>query len=124
MTNGRAYNLKDGHKLTPLLVAIIGAVIGSGGGVYISLRSPLGQEIARPDPFTGSQGATLASRIEQIQTDLTDIKITLNRDMTRHEERLNNLQRHHEELEVEFDEWVKYHNENFVPAKHLEPKRN
>lgn len=118
-----ADTLSDHGSKYPLVVAVLGAFLGSSGSVALVFNSPLGKDLSRPDPFTGSQGAALEQRLSKVQSELSDIKVILNRDMTRHEERLNNLEKHHADLEREFDEWVKYHNENFVPAKHLEPKR-
>lgn len=36
------------------------------------------------------------------------------------DERIRSMQRHHEELEAQFNEFVRYHEENFIPAKRLE----
>jgi len=57
----------NGNKFTPVLVAIIGAFIGSSSTVAVYVNTPLGQKITRPDPFTGSQAAVLISRIEHLE---------------------------------------------------------
>lgn len=123
MNDKQDYNGKNGGKY-PLLVALIGAFLGSSGSVALVFNTPLGEQAARPDPFTGAQGATLATRIDRLQSDLDEIKRLLNRGiLPRAEERITNLEKHHTELEREFDDFVRYHNENFVPARHLEPRR-
>ena len=59
-----------GSKWTPVLVACIGAFVGSSGTVAVYVNTPLGQKITRPDPFTGSQAAALISRIEHLEEDI------------------------------------------------------
>lgn len=52
VNNGSKRNGKD--KFLNLLVPSILAAIGASGGIYIALGTPVGQDWARPDPFTGS----------------------------------------------------------------------
>jgi hypothetical protein len=61
---------RDGSKLTPILVAVIGAFVGSSGTIAIYLGTPIGQEIARPDPYTGSQAAALTTRVEYLEAEV------------------------------------------------------
>ena len=58
---------RDGNKFTPIAVAIIGAALGSSGTVAVYLGTPFGQDIARPDPFTGTQAVALEARINHIE---------------------------------------------------------
>jgi len=53
-------------KWTPVLVAIIGAVLGGTGTVAVVFGTPIGQEAIRPDPFTGTQASALETRVDQI----------------------------------------------------------
>jgi hypothetical protein len=55
---------------TPLIIAVLGAFLGSTGTIAIYLGTPLGQEMARPDPFTGSQAARLEARLDEIDRDI------------------------------------------------------
>lgn len=55
---------------TPFIVAVLGAFLGSTGTIAVYLGTPLGQEIARPDPFTGSQAARLEARLDEIDRDI------------------------------------------------------
>jgi len=66
----KEYPTKDGNKWTPVLVAIVAAAVGSLGTVSIYLGTPIGQEIARPDPFTGTQASTLIGRIDYLETNI------------------------------------------------------
>lgn len=49
-----------------LVVAIVSAVLGSTGGPYL-LDRLLGFNPYRADPFTGTEAALLASRLERIE---------------------------------------------------------
>lgn len=60
----------NGNKWTPVLVAVVAAAVGSLGTVSIYLGTPLGQEVARPDPYTGTQAAALIRRLEQEESNL------------------------------------------------------
>ena len=108
--------MDDGEKSYvpkhPLLVALIGTFLGSTGSVALVFNSPIGKEIARPDPFTGAQGAALEERMGTLQDGISDIRMILDRGiLPRSEERIGNLESHHQELEREFDDFVKYHQE-------------
>ena len=61
---------KYGHKWTGILVAIVGAVIGSLGTVSVYLGTPVGQEAVAPDRFTGSEAASLVKRINYLETNI------------------------------------------------------
>jgi hypothetical protein len=60
-----------GRKYTPVLVAIVGAFIGSSGTVAIYVNTPIGQKITRPDPFTGTQAAALIERMDRVESDVS-----------------------------------------------------
>lgn len=66
-------NSKNGARWLPLVIAVLGSGVGAGGGLYIgSTMTPAQiQEIARPDPFTGAQGAVLERRINDLERRLT-----------------------------------------------------
>ena len=53
---------------TVLLSAIVSAMAGSGGGVYIYMRSVTPQQmqaLARPDPATGTELKALERRVDR-----------------------------------------------------------
>ena len=64
MTPKKENTVKYGSYL-PILVAVIGAIGGGFGGTYLLLDSGLAttslQTVARPDPYTGTQGRALES---------------------------------------------------------------
>ena len=62
---------RNGNKYLPAVVAIIGAALGSTGTVAIVFNTPFGQSIARPDPFTGTQAASLKAEIMGLREILT-----------------------------------------------------
>jgi len=69
MTDKKAQDDRHaGNKWTPVLVAIVGAALGSLGTISIYIGTPAGQKIARPDPFTGSQADALIARIGHLET--------------------------------------------------------
>ena len=71
MNTGKEHNGKrDGNRWTPIIIAVVGAALGSLGTVSIYLGTPIGQEIARPDPFTGTQASALTTRIEHLESDV------------------------------------------------------
>lgn len=57
------HNGQNGSKWTPVLVAVVGAFLGSAGTVGIYIGSPIGQKVARPDPYTGTQASALERRL-------------------------------------------------------------
>lgn len=65
----------SGSKWHPVIVAVIGSVLGSSGGLAIYLRTPVGQEVARPDPFTGTQAAALTERVETIESSMVNHRL-------------------------------------------------
>lgn len=68
MDDDEAQNKKgDGSRYSPILVAILGAAIGSGGGIGVYHSTDLGARLSRPDPFTGSQADALIHRIERLE---------------------------------------------------------
>lgn len=68
MNGKQEKNGKDGAAYVPLVVAILGAFGGGFGANHIWVRSYTAemQEMARPDPFTGTQGRELERRLSQI----------------------------------------------------------
>ena len=84
-----------GRKWTPVLVAVVAAAIGSLGTVSIYLGTPLGQEVVRPDPFTGTQATALITRLGRIETDITN-------HIRRHPDEINQFDRRITTLEVQF----------------------
>ena len=71
-------NLKNGTRWFFPLVYILGSGVGASGGTYLYLDSGLGpsqvQELARPDPFTGTQGAALDRRISDLERRISDVE--------------------------------------------------
>ena len=61
-----------GGKWHPLAVAVLSALLASGGTIGVVFNTSAGEQLARPDPFTGSQGASLEARVEHIEKDLND----------------------------------------------------
>jgi len=84
-----------GSKWTPVAVAIIGAFLGSTGTVAVYLGTPIGQEIARPDPFTGTQASALTTRIEHLEEDIGD-------HLDHHPDRENQFDRRIATLEAQY----------------------
>ena len=71
MDDKKSNNGGHGTKWTTVLVACVGAFVGSSGTVALVFNSPRGQEIARPDPFTGTQAATLRTGLHDLQVDFS-----------------------------------------------------
>ena len=92
---------KNGSKWTPVVVAIVGAFLGSAGTISIYLGTPTGQKLARPDPYTGTQAAALEDKLnDHLQSHpdrLLDIRVT--RLETQYTIILNNQQRILDRLE-------------------------
>ena len=63
------YNGPHG-KWHPVLIAIVGAFIGSGGGIALVFNTPIGETVTRPDPFTGTQGNAVIARVERTERDI------------------------------------------------------
>jgi len=85
----------NGNKWTPVAVAIVGAFLGSAGTISIYLGTPAGQSFARPDPFTGSQAATL-------QNDLDTLEDTVNSHVSNHPDAVNSFDRRIATLEAQY----------------------
>jgi len=67
--NDKVYAGKSyGHKWNPVLIAIVSSILGSGGGIFVVLSTPVGQSVAAPDRFTGTEAAALKSRINHIES--------------------------------------------------------
>ena len=69
----------NGTKLwIAAVVAFISGGVGGGSGTYYVLAGGLGptqlQEIARPDPYTGTQGQALDRRIGELERRITDVE--------------------------------------------------
>ena len=58
-------------KPNPLLVALISAVLASGSTIGVVFNTPVGQGLARPDPYTGTQAASLEARVNYIEKSVT-----------------------------------------------------
>lgn len=54
----------DPRKWHPILSAVIGAILGGGGSLGVVFSTPLGQELARPNPYTSVEAG-----IAQAKTD-------------------------------------------------------
>ncbi len=65
----------NGARWLPL-IAVLGSGLGAGGGLYVgSTMTPAQiQEIARPDPFTGTQGQVLERRIIDLERRMSNIE--------------------------------------------------
>jgi hypothetical protein len=64
--NEKAGALKNGQLLITLVISVIGAIGGAGGGsyIYFSRLAPSQLEaIARQDKFTGTEGAAIIRRL-------------------------------------------------------------
>ena len=95
MDDKKSNNGMHGNRWTPIVVAAVGAVIASSGTVALVFNSPLGQEIARPDPFTGSQAATLTERLLHLEREV-------NSHAARHPDEVNQFDRRITTLEVQY----------------------
>jgi hypothetical protein len=70
MNGEKAQNGKrNGHTWNPVVVGVVSAILGSGGAISLVFGTPVGQQIARPDPFTGKQGAALLERVSHLERD-------------------------------------------------------
>ncbi len=90
-----AENKQNSTRWLPLAIAVLGTGVGAGSGLYIgSTMTPAQlQEIARPDPFTGTEGAALERRINDLER-----RITLVEDRAK-DEHLKELESRLERLE-------------------------
>jgi hypothetical protein len=68
--NEKAGALKNGQLLITLVISVIGAIGGAGGGsyIYFSRLAPSQLEaIARQDKFTGTEGAAIIRRLAALE---------------------------------------------------------
>ncbi len=99
MANGDKI-LGNGRANYPIAVAVIGAFLGSTGTIAVYLGTPFGQEMARPDPFTGSQATALIARIEHLEAEI--IRHTAN-----HPDQTNQFDRRITTLEIHYEQILK-----------------
>ena len=95
--NKPEYKSKDGRKWTPVAVAVVGAFLGSSGTIAVYLGTPAGQEITRPDPYTGTEGAALEHRVN-------DVEAELNGHLGAHPDEMNHFDRRITTLEVQYSQ--------------------
>ena len=69
MNGSNGNNGKHGIRVwIPVIVAIIGTFGAGAGANYLLIsRSGTLQDLARPDPFTGSQAAAIAARVTSLE---------------------------------------------------------
>jgi hypothetical protein len=71
-------NLRNGNKWIPIVVAILGAAFGGGSSTWYVLSGGVGapklEQLARPDPFTGSEGQRLQKKLDLIMADLVRLE--------------------------------------------------
>ena len=60
---------RNGNKWNPIIVAVIGGILGSGGAISVVFSTPVGESLVRPDPFTATQAAALEQRITHLELD-------------------------------------------------------
>jgi len=99
--NDKAYAEKrDGHKWNPVLIAVISSIIGSGGGVALVFNTPFGQSFARPDPYTGTQAASLIRRFDMVES-------SMNKHIREHPDLSNRYDRRIATLEAQYEIIIK-----------------
>ena len=97
MDKETAYNkARNGNNRHPVLAVVLGAVLGGSGSIGIFLGTPIGESVARPDPFTGSQGAKLTQRVLHLEEDV-------GAHLTHHPDAENQFDRRIATLEAKFD---------------------
>jgi len=97
---GHDKNNGNGYKWTALLVAAIGALVGGSGSTYLVLSRGDLQGMARPDPFTGTDGSFLEQRLSKVERQVDQLpprELELEVGLLRHD--LNDLERRIEDLE-------------------------
>ena len=82
----------NGNKWNPVVIGIVSAVLGSGGAISLVFGTPIGQNIARPDPFTGSQGAALVERVDNIESEIESHIHNHPSDVNRFDRRITTLE--------------------------------
>jgi hypothetical protein len=96
MDNKNGQNGKrNGNPNNPLIVAVLGGLLGSTGSLAIYVGTPIGQELARPDPFTGTQAAALEQRVVHLEDEVID-------HIERHPDVTNHFDRRITTLEVQY----------------------
>lgn len=99
MDDKKRNNGERGHKWTPIVIAVVGAAFGSLSTVSIYLGTPVGQEIARPNPWTSLQAKAahdaLTDRISHIESDVAD-------HLEHHPDRENQFDRRIATLEAQY----------------------
>ena len=88
-------NKSNGYKYNPIVVAIVSAVIGSGGGLALVFNTSAGQSLVRPDPFTGTEASQLEARIKHLETEI-------NIHVRQHPDTVNQFDRRITTLEVQY----------------------
>ncbi len=83
----------NGRANYPIAVAVIGAMLGSSGTVALVFGSPIGSEITRPDPFTGTQAAVLEDRIKRLEQHIVNHPYDRG-----HDRRITALEIHYEQI--------------------------
>ena len=91
MENGKS----NGTKYNPIVVAVIGSILGSGGALSMVFNTSTGQSLVRPDPFTGTEATKLEATLEHLQT---EIEIHLRQ----HPDTVNQFDRRITTLEVQY----------------------
>ena len=90
----------NGGKWTNLFVPAIIAAISASGGLYIALGTPVGQNLTRPDPFTGTQASELIYRLDAIE-------VKIDGHLSNHPDIANQFDRRITTLEVRIDQILK-----------------
>lgn len=71
MNEKKAYDDKgNGNKWNPIVIGVISALVGSGGAISIVFGTPVGETLARPDPFTGKQAYALEQRVTRLEDEI------------------------------------------------------
>lgn len=72
---------------------------------------------------TVAWGLKLEGELNAVRDRVNDMGVEVGRGiLPRAEERLENMERQHSELEAELDAFIQWHRDNFVPARNLEPR--
>ena len=86
---------RNGNKWNPIVVAVLSAVLGSGGGIALVFNTSAGQSLVRPDPFTGTEAAQLDARLQHVEREMdTHVR--------RHPDAVNQFDRRITTLEVQY----------------------
>lgn len=85
MVNG--VNDDTRSKWFPAIIAVVGAAIGSSGGLALVFNTDAGKDF-RPDPFTGAEGASLTTRVGHLETELSEHLNNLPADINQFDRRI------------------------------------